>query len=192
MSFNRLLRFAFSLLLTIVTNTIFAQDVEVLFSDLKSCTQFYWQATDIAKQIEKRHDTATYFHDGEIIIFFNQDETKRLSKNTFYIFNHGFNKLFSLKIAMIQIEASNNKKDKVIYTTTPEAYFNVFYQDSLARCNRMIAGPLEVNVPGYKKARVIALFVEIKYYNQQIFKWFLCQPDSLDNFTNIIWQKKTN
>ena len=167
----------------------FCQGEEYLYSDLKGCTQFYYHAAEVTKKIKKYHDTATYFHDGELVVFYNSGETKKLSPNSFYIFNHGFNKLISMKILMLEIAASNSKKDKRSFVTTPENYFNVLYKDSLASCTHMQVGPLNVSVTGFKKASITAIFVEISYYDQHIFKWFLKEPVSIpEELLPIYWQ----
>jgi hypothetical protein len=158
-------------------------------SDIKSCDRFYYIGADVIKQINRTQDTFTYFHDGELIIFYNQKKTNRLSENTFYIFNHGFNKLITMRILMIEIEASNGKKDKKKIVTAPESYLDVYYKDSLDRCSFMTAGPLQVHVPGYKEAKITALFTEVLYYDQHIYRWFLKEPEVPGELINIQWNK---
>lgn len=130
----------FIILFVLFTKNVFSQDEATRF-DLKTCVNFYYTSEEIQKQLKKTNDTFKYFHDGELIVFYNQKETKRFSKNTFYLLNHGFNKLLSMRILLIEIAASNTKKDKKTFVTSANSYFDVYYKDSLAKCGQMIVGP---------------------------------------------------
>lgn len=160
---------------------------EAVISDLKACDQFYWHAGEIIKKIKKVNDTFTYFHDGELIIFFNKLKTKRLSENTLYVFNHGFNKLITLNILMLEITAYNSKKDKKVIVTSPQSYLAAFHQDSLTRCTHTAVGPMNVQVAGYKKAEISAIFIEVQYYDQHIYKWFLKEPIIPEELDYLRW-----
>ena len=173
----------------LMANAAFAQNAAV-FVDLKACTESYIYGAEVAEKLEENFDTSTFYHDKEMVIFFNQDESKHLSANTFYIFNHGFNKLLSFRVSMMQIEASNNKKDKKTFMTAPDAGHNVYQQDSLTRCSYMIAGLQGLQIKGYKKSKITAVFVEFQYYDKHIYKWFLNKPDIPEDLIYLKWNEE--
>ena len=61
---------------------------EVVLSDIKGCAKLYWIKDDLLKQIKKEKDTLNYFHDEEVVIFYNRSNIKNLSPNIFYVINH--------------------------------------------------------------------------------------------------------
>ncbi len=173
----------------LLSKPVFSQE-EATITDLSGCDQFYWHAPDIIKQIKKHHDTMSYIHDGELVVFYNKKKTQKLKDNTFYIFNHGFNKLLTMTILSIEIEASNSKKDKKIFVTSPEKFMTVYYKDTLSRCTHMIVGPLKIQVPGYKYSEIKGIFVAFKYYETYLYKWFLNEAEIPKNPIDIYWRKE--
>ena len=177
------------IILVLLSKITFSQE-EITIADMSGCTQFYWHAPDVIKQIKRTHDTMTYIHDGELVVFYNKRKTRKLTDNTFYIFNHGFNKLLTMTILSIELEASNNKKDKKVFITSPEKFMTVYYKDTLPRCTHMIVGPLQVQVPGYNKVDIKGIFVAIKYYDTYLYKWFLDDAEIPKNSIDIYWKKQ--
>jgi hypothetical protein len=164
---------ALLVLLSILSGKAFAQ--EALINDLKQCDRFYLIRKDIIKQLEEENDTLTYYYDPELIIFFNRND-KNLSPNSFYIFNHGLNKLISLRITEIDVEATDEKGKKAFFANDESRSLQMLYKDSFPDCSYGIAG-FKVTVAGYTKVDIQAMHVEISYYDTVYDKWFLNKKD---------------
>jgi len=162
------IKFVSCLLLLLPFKEVFSQ--EGLITDLKSCRLFEIK-DDLIKKI-KEADTINYYYDEEIIIFYNQKKTKELSSNTFYIINHGFNKLFTMNVGYIEVEGIGPGKRKDTLISNPTQFIKVFYEDSLPKGSY---AKVEVDIINnkYKKAIIKSYFIEIEYYNKTIYRWFL-------------------
>ncbi len=170
------------------TSFSYSQNIEMVLNDFKECTNFEYISKDIKKQLKKTQDTFLFYHDMELIVFFNQKKTKSLFPNTLYIFNHGYNKLLTFRIMMMEIEVSNGKKDKKRIISSPTSSLDFFKQDSFQRCSRTYIADMKVNHPSYKKAEITAVFVEMEYYEKKIFKWFLHEPEKIpDELVMLNW-----
>ena len=163
------MKYFFVLLLSITTRTTHSQ--EALLNDIRACPGLYWIKGDLVKQISKEKDTINYYHDEELAIYYNREKTKELSPNTFYIINHGFNKLFSMRVLYFMVELSDNKRKKDTFINNPGQYLQAYHEDSLPRGRYTTAGLTVYS--SYKNFVVKSLFVEIKYYDKIIYRWFL-------------------
>lgn len=171
------MKYFFVLLFLIISTIIHSQ--EALINDIRACEGLYWIKGDLIKQIQKEKDTINYYHDEELAIFYNREKTKELSANTLYIINHGFNKLLSMRILYIMIEFSDNKRKKDTFINNPGQYIKAYHEDSLPR-GLYTAATLTVYNSTYKKFSVKSFFVEIKYYDKTIYRWFLKEHNLFD------------
>ena len=144
---------------------------EGIITDIKSCSRLFYIKDDLINQI-KNSDTINYYHDEEIIIFYNKKKTKDLSPNTFYIINHGFNKLFTMNIRYIEAEGISRGKKKDTLIINPTQFIKVFYEDSLPT-GSFAKVEFGITSSKYKKAVMKSYFVEIGYYDKTIYRWFL-------------------
>lgn len=145
---------------------------EAAVNDLKSCEAPRFATQDLIKQLSKAKDSSRWFHNDEIVVFYNEKGTKYLDPSSLYIFNHGPNKLISLRILKINCEFSSNKKEKFLFSTDPSGFIQVFYQDSFPRCG-MGSCKLVINKSYFKKIKITGLLLEIKYYDKTINRSFI-------------------
>jgi hypothetical protein len=155
-------------------NETFAQ--EAMINDIKRCDRLYWIQGDLIKQIRKEKDTINYFHDEELVIFYNREKTKRLSANTFYVVNHGFNKLITMNVLHIMVEFTDSKRNKDTLISNPNQYIKVFHEDSLQRGTYATVA-FNIENSQYKKWMIKSYFIEIKYYQKTIYRWFLKESE---------------
>ena len=142
---------------------------EGVLNDLKSCPSFYWWGNFVAKEIKKNNDSALYFYDPELVIYFNR-KSKNLNPNRFYIFNHGLNKLLTFKIMELEVEITGPDDVKRIVEFSAND-LKLLYNDSIQRCSWVIGGVI-VNVPGYNDINILSVKTAIQYYGQTRYKWF--------------------
>lgn len=168
---NNVNKFAGLLVLSLLScANSFAQEAAI--TDLNSCDRLYYVSKDIIKALKKEPDTCLWFHNEELVIWYNTKKTKTLEPATFYIMNHGPNKLFTFRIMKIDFEVIRGKKEKTGYSTNPGFYFNLFFRDSLPRCGRMMAS-LVIHTPFAKETVIKSMFVEISYFGQTYYRWFI-------------------
>lgn len=160
-------------------NDTFSQ--EAMINDIKRCDRLYWIQSDLIKKIRKEKDTINYFHDDELIIFYNRTRTKQLSANTFYVINHGFNKLITMNVLFIMVEFTDNKRNKDTLISNPNHLIKVFHEDSLQR-GTYATFAFNIENSQYKKWVIKSYFIEIKYYQKIIYRWFLKENDLGDLF----------
>lgn len=159
------------LLIVLLTLSLNSFSQEAMLNDLSGMSGMYWIKEDLIKQIKKEKDTINYYHDTEIIIYYNQVKTKNLEPNTFYIINHGFNKLVTMNVLFVMVEATNDRKKKDTLFTNPKSIMEVFKEDSLARSAYTYFG-IRIIQNVYRKAAIKALLLEINYYGKTIYRWF--------------------
>jgi hypothetical protein len=162
---------------------------ETAITDLNSCDRLYYVNKDIIKALKKSPDSCFWFHNEELVIWYNSKKTKTLEPGTFYIMNHGPNKLLTFRIIKIDFEVIRDKHDKTDYSTNPGFLFTLFFQDSLPRCGRMIA-TLSLHTPFARKTEIRAMFVEISYFGQTYYKWFIKEAtESAGKEINLLFKK---
>ena len=160
-------------------NDIFCQ--EAMINDIKGSDRLYWIQSDLIKQIRKEKDTINYFYDEELIIFYNRAKTRRLSPNTFYVINHGFNKLITMNVLHIMVEFTDNNRKKDTLISNPYQFIKVFHEDSLQR-GTYATFAINIENSHYKKWVIKSYFIEIKYYQKTIYRWFIQENKLLDLF----------
>jgi len=163
-------QYLLSLCLLIATQISFSQ--EAMINDIKSCENIFFYRSELIKQIKKEKDTINCYHDGELAIYYNHKKTKWLKANTFYIINHGFNKLLTFRVLLLELELVDNENRKSTILTGPGNFTLGVYEDSLRRSTSM-AITIDINPGIYKKATVKSYRVEISYYGISIYRWFL-------------------
>jgi hypothetical protein len=168
------MKFLFVILYLINVVDVFSQ--EAMINDIKACKHIYLIKSDLIKQIQREKDTINYFHDEELVIFYNRTKTKVLSPNAFYIINHGFNKLITMNVLFIMVEFTDSKRHKDTLISNPSHLFEILHQDSLAS-GTYTKVTFNINNSQYKKAVIKSYFIEIKYYQKTIYRWFLKEND---------------
>jgi len=153
-----------------VTGKAYGQEAAI--NDLRSCEPPRFATQDLIKQLTKIKDSTRWFHNDEIVLFYNEKETKYLNPTSLYIFNHGPNKLVTLNILKINCEFSLTKKEKLLFATDPSNFIKVFYQDSFPRCG-MGSCKLVINKSYFKKVKITGLLLEIRYYDKTIYRSFI-------------------
>lgn len=152
---------------------------EALITDLKGCERIYWIKDDLVKQIKSEQDTFNYYHDEELIIYYNRNKTKELAPNTFYLINHGFNKLITLKVLLTMVEFSTGKKNKDTLINNPSEVMEIFHEDSLAK-GAYTRFTFSITGLNRDKWKIISYLLEIKYYDKTIYRSFLKPIDIAD------------
>lgn len=149
---------------------LFAQ--EAMINDIKSCRcSFLYSSYYLIKQIRKEKDTLNYYYDPELIIYFNRKKYKDLKDNTFYIINHGFNKVLTFEILSMEIEVVDPKTKKGTVLGNPPGFVVGFYEDSLRRASSITFNLNFSEV--YKNAIIRSMYTRIEYYDRSVYRWFV-------------------
>lgn len=168
------MRISFVILLLICGTPAVAQ--EAMINDILRCGRTYFIQKDLVRQIKKEKDTINYYYDEELIIYYNQKKTKQLEANTFYVINHGYNKLITLNLRFFMAEYADGKHKRDTLISNPYQYMKIYQEDSLQRGSY---GTFAIQTNNYlnKNWTITSYYIEIRYFGKVIRRWFMRQAD---------------